>query len=167
MLNALRKSKARRGAVESLHAAIVERARAPVFYTGLEVADTVDGRFDLLALHAWMVLARAREMGLNDLSQALMDRIFLGLDGGLRDLGVGDMGMLRRMKKLGDAFFGRLKTYEASATPEAMREAVVRNLYRGTDNPHAERLARYALAAHAHLSQADLTAAPLDFGPLP
>ena len=172
MLNALRKSKARKEAVEALHAAIVARARLPVFYAELEVPDTIDGRFDLLALHAWMVLARIRETGPHDLSQALVDRIFLGLDGGLRDLGVGDMGMLTRMKKLGDAFFGRLKTYDESAGEEAMREAVVRNLYRGkidqgTGNPHAERLARYALAARAHLSDVDIAAGPVDFGPLP
>jgi cytochrome b pre-mRNA-processing protein 3 len=167
MLNALRKSKARKEAVEALHATIVGRARAPVFYAELQVPDTVDGRFDLLALHAWMVLARLRETGPNDLSQALVDRLFLGLDGGLRDLGVGDMGMLTRMKKLGDAFFGRLKTYEASTTEDAMREAVLRNLYRGQDNPHAARLARYALAARAHLAGADPAAAPVDFGPLP
>lgn len=167
MLNALRKSKARKDAVEALHAAMVERARAPVFYAELQVPDTVDGRFDLLTLHAWMVLGRIRETGPNDLSQALVDRIFLGLDGGLRDLGVGDMGMLTRMKKIGDAFFGRLKTYEESATPEAMREAVTRNIYRGTDNPHAERLARYALAARAHLSSGDPAAGGMDFGPLP
>src|SRR5262245_60975704 len=112
MLNTLRKRKARKEDAARLYGAIVGRAREPAFYARLGVADTIDGRFDLLALHAWLVLDRLREIGqgsgVNDLSQALTDTIFVGFEEGMRDLGTGDMGMGRKLKAFADAFYGRL-----------------------------------------------------------
>src|SRR5450755_3414845 len=100
MLTVLGKSEGRKRIVARLYEAVVARARAPVFFTELGVADTLDGRFDLLTLHAWLVLDRLAGAGLNDVSQGLTDTLFVGFDGGLRDLGTGDMGMGRRMKAL-------------------------------------------------------------------
>ncbi len=97
MLNALSRSRGRKQAVAGLYAALVGRARAPVFYAELGVPDTVDGRFDLIALHAWLVLDRLRAAGLNDLSQELMNTIVLGFDEGLRELSSGDMGLGKRL----------------------------------------------------------------------
>ncbi len=167
MLNSLRKSENARRAAQLLHAAIVARARAPVFYAELGVADSVDGRFDLIALHAWLVLERLRAARLNDLSQALTDALFVGFDEGLRDLGAGDMGMGRRMKKIADAFYGRLKAYGESEGDAAMSEALERNLYRGASCERMADLVRYVAAAQEHLARADLASGVADFGPLP
>ncbi len=168
MLKVLAKSAARKQAVRRLYTAAVERARAPVFFTKFGVPDTIDGRFDLLTLHAWMVLARLRESGMSDLAQGFMDTLFIGFDEGLRDLGTGDMGMGRRMKKIADAFYGRLSSYEASQDPAALRSALQRNLYRGMgDAAHADAVARYVESARAHVAQSAIASGDLDFGPLP
>jgi cytochrome b pre-mRNA-processing protein 3 len=167
MLNLRSKSDKRRRTAARLHDAVVARARVPVFYAELGVADTVDGRFDLIALHAWMALEVLRAAGLNDLSQALTDALFVGFDEGLRDLGAGDMGMGRRMKKLADAFYGRLKAYGESRDEAEMTAALERNLFRGADARHAARIARYALAARGRAAASDLAEGEIDFGPLP
>lgn len=170
MLNILSRAENRKKTASALHAALVARARAPVFYAGLGVPDSVDGRFDLIALHAWLVLERLRAAGLNDLSQALMDTLFVGFDEGLRDLGAGDMGLGPRMKKLGNAFNGRCQAYEAASGSEAgLRDAILRNVYRGAagHDAAATALARYALSARARLELCNPADGVLDFGPVP
>ncbi|MBV9992245.1 MAG: ubiquinol-cytochrome C chaperone [Alphaproteobacteria bacterium] len=161
------KSRARRQAAADLYAGIVGRAREPVFYTDFAVPDTIDGRFDLLALHAWLVLERLSAANLNDLSQDLTNTIFVGFDEGLRDLGTGDMGMGRRIKTLANAFYGRLSAYRAATDAAAMESAVARNLYRGAQAGHEARIARYAKNARAHLEAQDLSQGRIDFGSLP
>jgi len=168
MLGVLSRYSARGKPVHRLYAATVARAREPVFYTKFGVPDTLDGRFDLLTLHAWLVLDRLREARLGDISQGLMDTIFIGFDEGLRDLGAGDMGIGRRIKKLADAFYGRLKAYGASDGLEAMTEAVQRNLYRGAgDEAYARAVARYIESARAQVERSDVACGAVDFGPLP
>lgn len=167
MLNLRPKSDSTRRTAARLHDAVVTRSRTPVFYAELGVPDTVDGRFDLIALHAWMALEALQVAGLNDLSQALTDALFIGFDEGLRDLGVGDMGMNRRLRKIADAFYGRLKAYGESADEAEMTAALERNLFRGGDAPHAARIARYALAARGQAAASDLAEGAIDFGPLP
>lgn len=166
MLNSLSKTRTRRHLAADLYAAIVGRAREPVFYAKLGVADTIDGRFDLLALHAWLVLDRLRQAGLNDLSQDLTNAIFVSFDENLRDMGAGDMGIGRRIKKLADAFYGRLHAYQGAADQQALEAAVARNLYRG-ENEHAPAVARYVEAARLTLSEQDLSLGRADFGPVP
>ncbi len=79
------------------------------------------------------------------------------------------MGMSRRMKKIGDAFYGRLHAYAETATETALVEAIVRNVYRG--NPQyaeaARHLARYVRTARSRLVEGGLPEGDLDFGPLP
>ena len=103
MLNALRRSKERRSLVSRLHAALVARARDPVFFARFGVKDTLDGRFDLLVLHAWLVLERLNAVGATPLSQAFVDTVFVGFDEALREMGAGDIGIGRRMKQFADA----------------------------------------------------------------
>lgn len=162
------KSSADKKRVERLYAATVARARAPVFFTKLGVPDTIDGRFDLLALHAWLILDRLRDEKLGALSQGLTDTIFLGFDEGLRDLGTGDMGMGRRIKKLADAFYGRLQAYDTSKDFATMAETVQRNLYRGTgDESHAQTVAHYIETARECVAGSDVANGEVNFGPLP
>jgi cytochrome b pre-mRNA-processing protein 3 len=159
----------RKKLVGNLHAAVVARAREQIFFVRLGVPDTLDGRFDLLALHAWLVLDRLRETRSGELSQGLMDAVFLGFDEGLRELGAGDMGMGRRMKKLADAFYGRLRAYDACGNVSGFADALQRNLYRGAAGsaPLSTIVARYAQTARLHLSRSEVAAGAVDFGPLP
>ena len=166
MLNALRKSKERRRLVARLHAAVVARARDPVFFARFGVKDTLDGRFDLLVLHAWLVLERLNEAGA-PVSQAFVDAVFVGFDEALREPGAGDIGMGKRVKKLASAFYGRTRAYAEAQDEAAMEAALVRNLYRGVSEPGAKALMRYVMRAKARLEACDVEGGVLDFGPLP
>jgi cytochrome b pre-mRNA-processing protein 3 len=162
MLNALRRSAEVRTLSERLNAGISARARAPVFYAGFGVADTIDGRFDMLALHAALVM----ECVEGDLAQALVDTIFVSFDEALRQQGAGDVGMSRRMKKMAEAFFGRVHAYREARDAGALEAAIARNIYRGRSGPAAA-LAAYALSAREHAAKNSLDAGEIDFGPLP
>jgi cytochrome b pre-mRNA-processing protein 3 len=145
------------------------RAREPVFFACLAVPDTIDGRFDLVVLHAWLVLERLREFRMTDVSQAFVNTLFTSFDESLRELGVGDIGIGHRVKKMADAFYGRLSAYRAAAEQGALEDAIRRNVYRvdaGHDADSAV-LANYVRAAQSRLAQSDLTERAVDFGPLP
>ncbi len=168
MLNLLRKSAARKEFAARLEAQLVSRARAPVFFRSLNVPDTVDGRFDLVALHGWLVLARLKETGMEAAAQALTDILFIGFDEALREQGVGDMGMGRRMKAFAGAFFGRLTAYSGAKDEAMLAEALAKNVWRGAViDDHARALAAYVVSARAALAAGDLANGDLDFGPLP
>ena len=97
-----------RGTIEAIYGMIVTQAREPLFYRDLGVPDTVNGRFDLLVLHLWMVLHRLKSMeGAADLSQALFDHFCDDMDANLREMGVGDLTVPKRMRAFGEAFYGR------------------------------------------------------------
>ncbi len=168
MLNAWRKRSEQKALADRLCAELGQRARAPVFFRALDVPDTIDGRFDLLALHAWLVLERLQTMGRRDLAQAVTDRLFTGFDEGLRNLGAGDMGMSRRMKKMAQAFYGRLKAYTEAQDEKELAGAIARNVFRGPGHDEAARLlAMYTKMARVHLSAVDMSLGNIDFGPLP
>ena len=155
-----------RGRVDAgaLHAAVVGQARDPRFYEVLAVADTVEGRFEMLCVHAFLVLNRLkREGGAGaPLGQAMVDTLFLDLDRALREMGVGDLSVGKRMKTLAQAFYGRLEAYEGGLTPSAgvLESAVARNVFAdGQPVPGAaDRLARYMRASVSELAAADLGA---------
>ena len=167
MLNVLRGNKKRRELAASLNAAMVARAREPKFFATFGVKDTLDGRFDLLVLHAWLVLERLQEIGAASLSQAFVDAVFVGFDEALREMGAGDMGMGRRVKKLADAFYGRMKAYRDATGEGGMEAALIRNLYRGEPEPGAKPLAHYVMSAKARLKACEVENGRIDFGPLP
>jgi cytochrome b pre-mRNA-processing protein 3 len=168
MLNALRKSADRKRAAQRLFAALMARAREPAFYARLGVADTLDGRFDLVALHAWLALKWLEAAHRRELAQALVDVIFVSFDESLRDLGAGDMGLGRKMKAMADAFYGRMRAYDAATGLAEMKAALLRNVYRDRDgvSREAAALAEYTLAAKRTLAALDPDT-DLDFGPLP
>jgi cytochrome b pre-mRNA-processing protein 3 len=152
-----------------LCAALGVRAREPVFFAKLGVPDTIDGRFDLVVLHAWLVLERLRELQMKDVSQAFINLLFVSFDESLRELGVGDIGIGHRVKKMADAFYGRLSAYGAVVEDDAMAQAIRRNVYR-VESGHetdAAALANYVRSAQAHIAGCDLQRQMPDFGPLP
>lgn len=122
------------------HAAYVQlvaQSRKPFFYQAYRVPDTVDGRFDVMALHLFMVIHRLRgevapETG--EFIRVLSEVFFADMDRSLREMGVGDTGVSHRIKKMAQAFYGRLQVYEQSLLKHDMlTESLKRNLYRGSD----------------------------------
>lgn len=149
----------------ALHAAVVARARDPEFYEDLRVADTVEGRFEMLCVHGFLVLYRLKREGDAGapLGQALVDTLFLDLDRALREMGVGDLSVGKRMKTLAQAFYGRLEAYEGGlAAPSAgvLDAAVARNVFVDGQpvSGAADRLAAYMRASAAELAFVDLGA---------
>ncbi|RMD88065.1 MAG: ubiquinol-cytochrome C chaperone [Alphaproteobacteria bacterium] len=145
----LRARRQSRRAAFELYAELVRAARRPVFYERYAVADTLDGRFDLIALHLWLLLDRLAAHGQGKvLQRALQEVFFADLDRSLRELGVGDLSVGKRVKRMARAFYGRVKAYEAPAQErdrDALAAALARNLWRGM--PPAENVQR-ALAEH-------------------
>lgn len=156
-----RQASARRRAVEDLHVALSMAARRPGLYTRLGVPDTVEGRFEALCLHAILILRRLNRLPAPaaEVAQDLVNSVFTQLDASLRELGVGDMGVGKRMKKLGAAFYGRATGYDAAldaGDTQALRATLVRNVLGGEGGGAG--LAAYVEAADAALAGADLDA---------
>ncbi|MCJ2054647.1 ubiquinol-cytochrome C chaperone family protein [Methylobacterium sp. J-070] len=154
-----RRANARRRAVEGLHMALSMAARRPGLYTRLGVPDTLEGRFEALCLHAILVLRRLNQLPAPaaEVAQDLVNSVFTQLDAALRESGVGDMGVSKRMKKLGAAFYGRAEGYDAalgSGDGVALRAVLARNVLGGEGDGAG--LAAYVLAADAALAGTDL-----------
>lgn len=154
----------RKGPSESAHAvygSIVAQARQPAFYMGYAVPDTVEGRFEMILLHATLVFARLKDddVGARILAQEVLDVFFTDMDRSLREMGVGDLSVGKKMKKLGRAYAGRSQAYDrglAAGDAAELAAALKRNVFAGLDGPEVEagaaRLARCALAAAASLA---------------
>lgn len=143
-----------RGTIEAIYGMIVAQTREPAFYLEFGVPDTVDGRFDLLVLHLWMVLRRLRESDHKVTAQALFDHFCADMDDNLREMGVSDTRVPKRMEAFGEAFYGRGVAYDAAldAGETELRAAFARNILNSDDPSAAERLARYAREAISGLS---------------
>ena len=159
---------AKKQLVERLYAEIVAAVRQPELYTEYGVADTFEGRFELLTLHAGLVLKRLSDAEAPGpvLAQDLVDAIFHHLDSGLREAGVGDLAVPKRMKTLAEAFLGRSAAYDDALRKgeQALAAALLRNMLDG--DGAAGPLARYGLAVHRRLNDAsldDLLGQPLPF----
>lgn len=147
----------RQEAARSLYTAAVRQARDPALYTEGGVADTLDGRFDLIVLHVVPLMRRLRQCGEagRGLSQALFDVMFDDMDQSLREMGVGDLRVGKRVKQMARAFYGRALAYDSAfeqgpgaGRRDTIAEALQRNLF-NNEPPPAERLqamARYVEA---------------------
>lgn len=142
-----------------LYSAAVGAARRPGFFAGLGVPDTLDGRFDLVSLHVALLIRRLRRDAEADgpkLAQAVFDAMFADMDVNLREMGVGDLVVGKRVKRMWEAFHGRAAAYEAAIDAgdlAALEAALARNIWRGEAMPEgaAARLAAYAQAIAARL----------------
>jgi cytochrome b pre-mRNA-processing protein 3 len=147
-----------------LYGAIVARARHPALYANLGVPDTVSGRFEMVVLHLFLVLDRLAKPATadGDVGQAVFDLFCTDMDRSLRELGIGDLGVPKRMRQVGEAFYGRTRAYTdaiARNDPVALAAALQRNAFKNADG--ADRclpLAAYVLAASRALAGADRTA---------
>jgi cytochrome b pre-mRNA-processing protein 3 len=138
--------------IASLYGTIVAQARVPAFYRIYGVPDTVNGRFEMVLLHAVLLLRRLeREAGPGrDLGQAIFDRFCRDMDESMREMGVGDLAVPRKMRRIGEAFYGRQRAYRAAlaaSDDDPLVAALGRNVFAGTTEPGARRLATYVRAA--------------------
>jgi cytochrome b pre-mRNA-processing protein 3 len=149
---------------DRLYARIVAAARQPVPYSEWDVPDTPLGRFEMVGLHVYLVLRRLRGQGeaADALGQELADTFFADMDHSLRELGIGDMGIPKRMKKLARMFYGRTRSYDEAlemADPIALAAALLRNVRPDAGQwPGAAALAGYVQEADRFLSGQDLAA---------
>lgn len=147
-----------------LYAALSAQARAPGLYARLGVPDTLDGRFDALCLHMSLVIRRlARDRTPGDaVAQRLYDCMFKDMDATLRELGVGDLGVGKRVREMAEGLMGRIKAYgEAldSPDPAKLDAAVRRNLLGTLEAPPEADIA--ALRRYVRASDELLAAQPV------
>ena len=137
--------------VDRLYRAIVAAARQPALYADLAVPDTFEGRFECLTLHAALVLRRLRDVPAPgpDMAQNLVDTVFAHFDRMLREMGVGDTGVPKRMKAMAEAFGGRCAAYDDAFRSDALPRALARNVYAGCHDGVA--LSHYILACATRL----------------
>ena len=158
LLDRLFRPRPARVAGRALYAVAVEQSRAPALYSDLGAPDTVEGRFEIYSLHVVLLLDRLRGHGevAADVSQALFDTYVAGLDNALRELGVGDLAVGRKMRKLGEAFYGRGKSYEAAfaVLPDQapLESLIARTVYADLDPAPVPRLLAYVLRQRAALA---------------
>jgi cytochrome b pre-mRNA-processing protein 3 len=158
MFAGLKNRRQRREAAQTAYNAIVARAREPALFAAWGVPDTIDGRFEVLALHAFLVLNRLkREPAAKQFSQALFDAMFADLDRGVREMGAGDEGVGKRVKAMARGFYGRLAAYDKGLGDEMELDAALRRNLFGTVQPSPEQVAaaaRYIRAQAASLASA-------------
>jgi cytochrome b pre-mRNA-processing protein 3 len=134
----------------AFYGAIVAQARKLALYAGLGVSDTVDGRFEMIVLHAVLVLDRLQgNEAERALAQAIFDLYCIDMDRSLRELGVGDLGVPKRMKKMTERFYGRAVAYRralAASDTDALADALSRNVF-GGPVPDVAPLAAYVAAS--------------------
>jgi cytochrome b pre-mRNA-processing protein 3 len=160
-----RARRANRILIDQLHGKIVAAARRPFLYTSLGVPDTFEGRFEMVTLYAGLVIRRlTQHSGIGaELAQELADSVFRHFDVALREIGIGDVVVPKRLKRMAEAFYGRNKAYgEGLDEPvsDRLANALARNVY-GTEDAA---LAPMALSLAQHVRA---TAAALDQTPLP
>lgn len=144
-------------AAAALYEKIVAQARHPRLYSELGVPDTLDGRFDMIVLHAFLVMHRLKAGEAHDLSQRLFDAMFADMDRALREMGVGDLSVPGKVKKMASAFCGRVQAYDAAVeagSEERLKAVLLRNIFseEGADETQIAALAHYVRTNVAALS---------------
>jgi cytochrome b pre-mRNA-processing protein 3 len=156
--------------IHALYGAIVAQARSVAFYADYRVPDTVEGRFDLIVLHLVLLLNRLGRgaeggrnldqdlLGQKLLGQELFDAFCRDLDANLREMGVGDLAVPKRMQAFAEAFYGRQAAYLAAldaADERVFEKALARNIFPAGNDAGAAQLARYARAVVTRLDAQD------------
>jgi cytochrome b pre-mRNA-processing protein 3 len=159
MILALFRKDPRRSVADTLYRRVVEAALRPPLYLELGVPDTIEGRFEAVALHLVLVLRRLRGLPhpSEEIAQELVDGFFRHMDASMRETGVGDMRVPKRMKKLAAAFYGRAKAYDRvldAADEDGLARELVHNVL--DDRGSGLGLARYALEADRGLASQTL-----------
>lgn len=153
-----KKKKHNRVIVDRQYAALTSAARTPVFYTDLGMPDTVMGRYEMLSITMILFFRRTAKSPTSgqELAQEIVDAFFQDLDHSIRELGIGDQGVPKRMKKLAGMFYGRLETYAKALDAGDLGElakGLARNIYPENQSaPDMARLAAWMAEAERHLA---------------
>ena len=162
ILNLLRrKSRVNEAITLSAYEKIVAAARQKRFYAEFLVPDTPIGRYEMLSLHVFLLMHRLKseDAGLKELTQDIAEEFFKDVDHSLRELGIGDQGVPKRMKKLARMYYGRVLSYadalDKNDSP-ALAAAISRNVRpdlveAGKVWEHSEAMAAYAMQVYEHL----------------
>lgn len=157
-----RKKNANARIVERQYAQLTAAARQPYLYETLDVPDTVMGRLEMLSAVLILYFRRTRSSAISgqEIAQQIVDAFFQDVDHSIRELGISDVGVPKRMKKLAARFYGRLESYAAAldvGDRAALAQALKRNIYPETVEaaPDMQALADYIFAAEAHLTALD------------
>ncbi|MCQ8781433.1 ubiquinol-cytochrome C chaperone family protein [Mangrovibrevibacter kandeliae] len=142
--------------VDALYAQIVEQSRQPCLFTQMAIPDTVMGRFEALSIHVFLVLFRCKRVAaLQPLAQDLVDRFMTDLDGSIRELGIGDQSVPKRMKRLAAMFYARADAYDSPLEAEdrdALARALAARIAVPESSPDAARdIASYMLKRNSEL----------------
>lgn len=144
--------------VSDLYLAAVTQARQPLFYAQMGVPDTLEGRYDMIILHVWMIMRRLGRVGgaeAEAVSRAVVELMFADMDRNLREMGVTDLRVGKRVLNMAEAFYGRAGAYDRALAEggAALVAALERNVYQsGTAQPGQAAL----LAAHVGVQLAHL-----------
>jgi cytochrome b pre-mRNA-processing protein 3 len=146
--------------ISALYGMIVAQARSPVFYREYGVSDTVDGRFELLLLHVVLVLRRLGTGSEREVGQQVFDLFCQDMDRNLREMGIGDLKVPAEMRRIGEAYYGRSKAYEAalaSGDEGALNAVIARNVFGAPEHepPGAARFGTYIKRALDELAGQD------------
>jgi cytochrome b pre-mRNA-processing protein 3 len=146
---------------EVIHAGLVAAARRPELYDGLDAPDTLPGRFEILVLHVALYLRRLKGQGpqADAVAQDLVDVLFKALDAQLREIGIGDMSVPKKMKAMASSFYDGAEQYDAALAAgdrEAMSAALARIVYRAERDERSEALATYVFEAATALDRQDI-----------
>lgn len=136
----------RKREAQEMYIALVRQSRNPFLFTECGIPDTLDGRFDSIILHLYLQLKLEHRAQDQVMRRLLIECLFEDMDRSLREMGVGDMGVGKRVKTMSRAAYGRLKAYsEPDETDTSLRDAFIRNVYRGNPpSPEAvDALLRY------------------------
>src|SRR6516162_865959 len=136
-----RARRASKAVIEQILGEIVTAARRPALYETLGAPDRIDGRFELLTLHAGLVLRRLTGLGglADAIAQDLVNSVFAHFDDTLREMGLSDIAVAKRLKTMGTAFYGRNAAYAAAldeGSAARLAAALARNVY-GARDPSA------------------------------
>ena len=158
ILSRWRARRASKSVIEQIRGEIVAAARRPALYAALEAPDRIDGRFELLTLHAGLVLRRLTALGgLGEaMAQELVNSVFMHFDDTLREMAIGDVGVSKRLKKMASAFYGRNAAYAAALDKGSQAElaaALARNVYGAKAAPKAALLADYVASLDGALAR--------------
>jgi cytochrome b pre-mRNA-processing protein 3 len=150
----------------AIYGALVSQARSPALYLDAGVPDTLEGRFEMVVLHTFLVLRRLRKVDASDaeaakvLGQKVFDLLFDDMDQTLREIGISDLKVGKEIKSLASAFYGRIDAYDTGLDAEdqdVLPAALTRNVY--VETPSVEALD--ALTAYVRRADAALAAAPV------
>jgi cytochrome b pre-mRNA-processing protein 3 len=146
--------------IRLLYGAVVAQARSPRFYIDFAIPDTIEGRFDMVLLHVYLVWRRLSKAGAAEraAAQQVFDLFFEDMDESMRELGVGDLSVPRKVRAMGEAFYGRAGVYDAAlarADDTELVAALQRNIFTGEADRHtqAAHLAAYVRATDHMLAK--------------